>query len=765
VIEDAVAFLRRLEPEGPWALTAIQPDRRRIETRTFRPPTIDDMRHWIEERDGSQNLYFHVNPPLRDITKKAERQDIAEVRLLHVDIDPRAGADLEAERARALGLLTERLPKGVPPPTIIIDSGGGYQGFWRLDKPIPIDGDLDRAEDAKRYNQQLELLFGADNCHNIDRVMRLPGTMNIPDARKIKKGRQPARATLHEFVDDRIYPLARFTPAPAGEPRAMPTVRVSGSIERLGSVDELDQWNVPDRVKIIIVQGRHPDEPKQGDDSRSAWVFDACCQLVRHEVPDDVIFSILTDRGFGISESVIEKGSNAEKYARRQIERAREEAVDPWLRQLNDRHFVIENDGGRCRVAELVRASNGDREVLSLQSVADFKHRYMNQLVQVDVNQRGRPIKAELGLAWLRHPQRRQYRGVVFEPGGADSINGCLNLWRGFGVEPRPGDWSLMKAHIQEVLASGDEASATYITRWAAWAVQNPDRPAEVALVLRGGQGTGKSTFGRAMARLFGQHGMQVAAPAQFAGRFNAHLRDVCLLFADEAVQPDDRVARGILKALLTEPALPIEGKGRDIVQVPNYTKIIMASNEAWVVPTDIDDRRFAVFEVSDARRKDRLYFDRLNKELDGGGPAAMLHDLLALPLDGWHPRDNIPETAARGEQKAASLTGFAAIFLDMLRVGEVPSNRERAAGRPFVATSEMREHAARRSRRGDITYNQVSELFKQLGFEKDDRGRPRGFVLPTLPEARAAWDRKMTPVRWDETTEWSTIEPPTGAF
>ena len=42
------------------------------------------------------------------------------------------------------------------------------------------------------------------------------------------------------------------------------------------------------------------------------------------------------------------------RYAIRQIERAKEEAVDPWLRKLNERYAVIQNTGGKCRVVEEV---------------------------------------------------------------------------------------------------------------------------------------------------------------------------------------------------------------------------------------------------------------------------------------------------------------------------------------------------------------------------------------------------------------------------
>ena len=158
-----------------------------------------------------------------------------------------------------------------------------------------------------------------------------------------------------------------------------------------------------------------------------------------------------------------------------------------------------------------------------------------------------------------------------------------------------------------------------------------------------------------------------------------------------------------------------------------NYAKVIMASNDDWVVPADIDDRRFAVFKVAEERKQDETYFAALNKELANGGLAAMLHDLLAMPLGDWHPRRDIPQTKERNIQKAASLVGFEALFLDMLREGETVVQRWVTDEEPFVATSELTEFAQRRLRREDMTFNKVSTLFRKLGFIKDDRARPRG--------------------------------------
>jgi hypothetical protein len=44
---------------------------------------------------------------------------IASLEFLHVDIDPRVREELEAERTRALALLTDNLPAGVPSPSVL----------------------------------------------------------------------------------------------------------------------------------------------------------------------------------------------------------------------------------------------------------------------------------------------------------------------------------------------------------------------------------------------------------------------------------------------------------------------------------------------------------------------------------------------------------------------------------------------------------------------------------------------------------------------
>jgi hypothetical protein len=661
-------------------LTAIRPDRKSINTDTFGPGREAELADWLDQYNGRFNIYFQVNPPLGETEKKAKREFIRSMDWLHVDIDPRAGEDIGEERERALRLLTERLPTSVPPPTVVIFSGGGYQGFWRLQEPVPIEGDLAAAEDAKRYNQQLEILFGADNCHNIDRIMRLPGTINLPDDKKARKGRVPTLAELVLFDESRSYPLSDFTAAPAQQMAGDTgfsggqTVEVSGNIERLAEVNELDQWSVPDRTKVIIVQGRHPDEAKAGDNSRSSWVFDVVCALVRSSVPDDVIFSVLTDPDFGISESILEKGANAGKYAIRQIERAKEQAIDPVLRELNETFAVIGNIGGKCRIVEEIEDEVMGRTRLTRMSFDDFRNRFCNRYVKVGEDSKGNPIMKPAGGWWINHPARRQYRTIVFAPN--KEIAGSYNMWKGFSVAAKPGDCSLFLDHLRENVCQGDERLYTYLLGWLALMVQHPGRPGHVAVVLRGGRGVGKSFVAREIGRLFGRHFLHVSNPSHLIGNFNAHLRDAIFLFADEAFYAGDKRHASILKTLVTEDTLQIEAKGVDVETAPNYVHLMMASNDEHVVPAGGDERRFFVLDVGAGHQRDHDYFKAIFAQLENGGREALLHHLLTYDLSEYRVQD-VPQTQALRDQKDLSLSAEEDWWLNKLEEGLLLAENE----------------------------------------------------------------------------------------
>ena len=224
-IDVAITFLRRFHPAGPWALATFGSDNQVGPARTFAPSDEAAVRRFLSKVQGKYNVYFAVNPIIGKLNKKASRADVAEIHYLHVDADLHKALNwsdptaVAAEKGRVLA----QLQSYDPPPTAINWSGGGYQGFWRLAEHIVVNGEAELMLPAERRMHRIEQAFGADACSNADRVMRLPGTINVLGKTKIAAGRKPALAEIVEFHEDRLSDIEDF-PEPY-EPQA----RVNGA--------------------------------------------------------------------------------------------------------------------------------------------------------------------------------------------------------------------------------------------------------------------------------------------------------------------------------------------------------------------------------------------------------------------------------------------------------------------------------------------------------------------------------------------------------
>ena len=179
-IDTAIEFLSQLKPTGPWTLTAFCPEKSGNCTRTF--TELKNARAFIDKYNTSKewNIHFTANRVSPEVVdKKPCATDITHLDYLHVDLDPRAGEEPATEKERILKLLKAHDPS----PTIIIDSGNGFNALWKLIDPQKITD----PEKAKLHNLHIEREMGGDSCSNVDRVLRLPGTINFPNAAKRKK--------------------------------------------------------------------------------------------------------------------------------------------------------------------------------------------------------------------------------------------------------------------------------------------------------------------------------------------------------------------------------------------------------------------------------------------------------------------------------------------------------------------------------------------------------------------------------------------------
>jgi hypothetical protein len=343
------------------------------------------------------------------------------------------------------------------------------------------------------------------------------------------------------------------------------------------------------------------------------------------------------------------------------------------INALNAQYAVV-NETGKAMVYERVRDPMIGRFVITRSRFEDFRKFYQNQPIEVTAAD-GTLRLTSVGDVWLYHPRRRQYlKGIVFDPTNKVGPD-YWNLWSGFGVEPRPGDWGLMRDHAHKIICRGNDEHYEYLLNTHARMFQMPSRPAEVAVVLRGKKGSGKGVLCVHLKIAWGQHGAHIYNSKHLVGNFNNHLRDCVMLFADEAFFAGDRQHESVLKGLITERDLPIEGKGMDVVFVPNMLHVYMSSNSDWVVPATHDERRYFVLDVLDNRIGDRPYFNALYTQMEQGGLAAMIYDLLRRDISNFDPRD-VPKTAALADQHRRSLDSLDRWWLTVLERGFVWRSR-----------------------------------------------------------------------------------------
>lgn len=283
-----------------------------------------------------------------------------------------------------------------------------------------------------------------------------------------------------------------------------------------------------------------------------------------------------------------------------------------------------------------------------------------------------------LGNMWIKNKGRRWYYGVSFNPEGAPE--NWYNLWKGFSVEAAPpcedfrrhaDHFPTLYDHVLNNIARGDKVLARWVWGWCAHMIQRPTERLGVALVLRGKMGVGKSALGDAIGSLLGPHYTLVDDPKHLVGSFNGHMASTLLLQADEAVWAGDKEAAGRLKSLVTSTISILERKGVDGETMRNLIRLMMTSNEDWVVPAGMEERRFAVIDVGEGRMQDREYFGRMFAELASGGRAHLLAYLKAFPLDKVDLAA-LPRTEALFEQKVANFEPHVDWWYECLRRGAV---------------------------------------------------------------------------------------------
>ncbi len=338
---------------------------------------------------------------------------------------------------------------------------------------------------------------------------------------------------------------------------------------------------------------------------------------------------------------------------------------------------------GKFRIIAEYFDFSEEKHTIDFLEIGSFHNFFSNKKVFVNTEKGTKMMP--LSKCWQEWPKRITYRNVVFSPGNNISDQ-SYNLFRGFPINPKRGDWHLMQEHIYNILCCQNQKYFDYLLGWMARMVQDPGgkRPG-VAVVLKGGKGVGKGIFANYFGKIFGEAFMPISTSKGFTGNFNSHLSKCLFVFLDEAIWGGDKQSEGQLKALITEPTMLFEPKGIDSVSLKSYINVLMASNEDWVCPATTDERRFFVLDCANDRQQDIGYFDAIEDEKENGGVEAMYYDLMQYKYELAVLR-KAPKTAGLQEQVDVSLDDTLAFWRNALSRRYLLSDPK--TGAPVMALS-----------------------------------------------------------------------------
>ncbi|MEL6526926.1 MAG: hypothetical protein AAFQ07_14575, partial [Chloroflexota bacterium] len=183
-----------------------------------------------------------------------------------------------------------------PAPSIIVDSGGGWHGYWLLDEPYQLEED----ENKKYIKLILEGLFSAlDGDEGY--VKSVASVMRLPDSTNTKPERVGVICTVKQFEPKRRYAMSAFDWLKV-EP---PTRKSNFNIQ----IDGLHP--LPPRTQDYLASG-------SSDGSRNTDLFAAACQLrdagySQPEAENQLVSRYVADASAG------ENTASREKEARKTI--------------------------------------------------------------------------------------------------------------------------------------------------------------------------------------------------------------------------------------------------------------------------------------------------------------------------------------------------------------------------------------------------------------------------------------------------------------
>lgn len=262
--------------------------------------------------------------------------------------------------------------------------------------------------------------------------------------------------------------------------------------------------------------------------------------------------------------------------------------------------------------------------------------------------------RASAAQAWLKWPHRGQARDLVYEPGRPSLIDNdddypSWNDWKGWGVEPKPGDVEPFLKLVNHLFAGLDDGARDWFLRWLAYPLQYPGTKLFSSCLIYGvNHGTGKSLIGYTMGRIYGPNFTEIKQK-DLQKDFNSWSLNRQFILADDVSGTSKRQDADMLKTLVTQKEIRVNVKYVPEFTIRDVINWYFTANHPDTFFLEDDDRRFFIWEVpSWVRGLEEEFYVDYQLWLDSGGASALFDYLLHLDLGDFNPAGRAYGTTAK---------------------------------------------------------------------------------------------------------------------
>ena len=178
------------------------------EMESFFSNDLEEINKQVDRLKPHHNIYFGVAPRKKN-TSSGIKENCSSISSLWIDIDYGQDGHKKSSIFDSKDAVLEHIKKLPFAPSIIVDSGNGFHLYFFLSEKLMLDNETKLL--VEKINKILGLIYGGDSVHNVDRIMRVPSSLNhktdFPKECKILEYHPERKYQVNQIIEEQLLKI------------------------------------------------------------------------------------------------------------------------------------------------------------------------------------------------------------------------------------------------------------------------------------------------------------------------------------------------------------------------------------------------------------------------------------------------------------------------------------------------------------------------------------------------------------------------------